>query len=391
MKMTSKERILKTLDRKIPDRIPWAPLIEYNFLNSQDKEIRELGVIGVCRMINIDVIAKNTVSAYKSISKNVRTKTFINGRKVKIPEEESNWQLEVYNMFSLYKYRDPSIKFIEKSFETPIGILKSSYENNPVSKTVFQKEFFIKEKKDIKILEYMYKDLEFVPNYNEIKKEEELIGKDGIVAAGAPGSPVIELIEEYIGLEKFLFFLKDFPEEIESLYDIMLTKNIKACEVASRSPCPLVVVWEDTGTGLYSPKIFKKYIAKALKEYTNVSHKFEKCIFVHSCGFLNGILEDLVRTGIDGITDMASFPIGDIDFLDVRKRVGNDIILTGGIDPTVITSSEKGDLEKGIIKLINDMKLYSNFIIGSADAVPADTPIENLKLISEIVENYGYY
>ena len=294
-------------------------------------------------------------------------------------------------MFSLLKYRDPSIKVIDKYFETPVGVLKTSYENIPSSKTVFQKEFFIKEKKDLKILEYMYNDLEFLPTYIDIESESIMVGEDGIVASGVPGSPVIELIEEYMGVENFLLFLNDFPKEMESIINVMLAKNIEACKIAAMSPSPLLVVWEDTGTGCYSPEIFNKYITGALIEYVSIAHKYNKKIYIHSCGLLNSIVEDLVNTGIDGITDMAPPPTGDVDFLDIRQRVGKDIVLTGGIDATVITSSDKKVLEESVIKLISDMKPYGNFILGTGDALPADTPIGNLKLIHELIEEYGYY
>ena len=152
--MTSKERILKTLMRKEPDRIPWAPLIEYNFLNAQPEELRSLGIIGLCKKFNIDIIAKNTVSAYSVFSPNVLVRTFINNKEVEVPEEKNNWQAEIYGVFSLFKYRNPKIKLIEKHFETPVGILKSGYINIPSSKTVFQNQFFIKNIEDIKILKF---------------------------------------------------------------------------------------------------------------------------------------------------------------------------------------------------------------------------------------------
>lgn len=390
--MTPKERVLSLLNNKNPDRIPWSPLMGYNFINAQSKSIRNLGLIGLWKKLKIDIIDRETVTSYGSRSRNVKVRTLINGKEVKIPEEENNWQHEVpLKVFLLYKYRDPSIKIIEKYFETPLGTLKSSYINSPSSKTVFQNEYFIKEKKDLKILEYMYKDLEFFPTYNEVVKTQNLIGEDGIVAAGAPGSPVIELIEEYMGVEKFLFFLNDYPEEMRSLIDVMLEKYLEVYQIVSGSPCPLIVVWEDTGTGLYSPKIFGEYIAPVLKKYADVSHKCGKKIFVHSCGLLKDIIINLIKTGIDGIMDMTPPPIGNIDFLEARKKVGKDVILTGGIGATIITSSDKKLLEKTVVKLIREMKPYGNFILGSGDSVPADTPIENLELVYKLTENYGDY
>ena len=389
--MTSRDKILKTLDRKTPDRVAWSPLIAGYFLLAQKKEIRDMGIIEMCKKFNIDIIAKTTTNAVISTSKNVLTKTFINGKEVNNPGEKYNWQLEARDIFEIPKYRKPQIKTITKRFETPVGILTSSYVYNNSAKTIFQKEYFIKKKEDIKILKYMYNDLEYLPTYNDVIEDEQEIGEDGIVAVGVEGSPIIEMIENFIGIQNFLFYLYDHQKDIESLYEVMFVKNIEALSIIARSPAKLIVAWEDTGTGLYSPDIFRKYIAPVLKKYSNIAHKNNKCILVHSCGLLKDIIMDLVETDIDGLTDVSPLPTGNIDLIDIRRKVGKDFILTGGIDPTVITSPEREVIEKNVIKLINDMKPYGNFILGSADSVPADTPIENLELIYRIVKDHGYY
>jgi hypothetical protein len=224
----------------------------------------------MCKKFNIDIIAKTTASAAMSTSKNVLAKTFINDIEVKNPEDEHNWQLEARDIFEMPKYRNPQIKTIKKRFETPVGILTSSYVYNNSAKTIFQKEYFIKKKEDIKILKYMYDDLEYSPTYNDIMKEEAKIGEDGIVAAGVEGSPIIEMIENFMGIQNFLFYLYDYQKDIESLYDTMFAKNVESLEIIARSPAKLIVVWEDTGTGLYSPDIFRKYIAILLIKIINV-------------------------------------------------------------------------------------------------------------------------
>ncbi len=41
--------------------------------------------------------------------------------------------------------------------------------------------------------------------------------------------------------------------------------------------------------------------------------------------------------------------------------------------------------------MLNDMKPYGNFILGSGDSVPASTPLQNLELIQKIVKEEGCY
>lgn len=388
--MTPKQRVLEILNNRKPDRISWSPLMGYNYINAQDDETRKLGIIDLWKKLKLDIIDRETVSAYGTKSKNVKVKTLVNGQLADIPQEEETWQAEVpLAMFLLCKYRHPSVKKIEKYFETPIGTLKSGYVNVPTSKTVFQNEYFIKNRDDIKILEYMYKNLEYTKTYQDISDKEEEIGDWGIVAAGAPGSPAIELIEEYMGVERFLMFLFDYPSQMKSLMDVMLQKDLEAYEIAAKSPAPLIVVWEDAGTGLYSPRIFDQHIVPALKAYTGIAHKYGKKIYVHSCGLLKDIIESLAATGIDGIMDMTPLPIGNISFAEARERIGERIVLTGGVDANLLTSPDKGYIEEKVRSLLNQMKPYGNFILGSGDSVPANTPMDNLKYIQKLVVDYG--
>ncbi len=389
--MTSRERILAILNNKKPDRIPWSPLLGAHFINAQEKEIRNLGIIGLWKELNIDIIDRETANAYSSRSKNVNVKTFINGKQIDIPEEKDNWKAEVSEIYLMYKYTEFSVKKIEKYFETPIGTLKSAYINTPSSKTVFQNEYYIKKEEDIKNLEFMYKNLEYFSVYDDIRESENKIGEDGIVAAGVRGSPVIELIEEYMGVERFLLFLHDYPEKMKSLMEVMQKKDLEACEIAAKSPCPLLVIWEDTGTGLYSPKIFNEFVAPAIKANAEIAHKYNKKIYIHSCGLLRDIMDSLIKTGIDGIMDMTPGPIGNIGFLETRKKIGTDIVLTGGIDANILNSNDKGLIREKVISTLNDMKPYGNFILGSGDSVPASTPLQNLELIQKIVKEEGCY
>jgi len=237
----------------------------------------------------------------------------------------------------------------------------------------------------------MYEDITYIPNYDDIEKEDDFIGKDGIVAAGVPGSAVIELMEEYTGISDFHYLLNDYKVQMEEIMDCMFAKNLEAYKIAAKSTSPLLVVWEDAGTGLYSPEIFKKYIQPVLRKYAEIAHENDKTILLHACGLISDLIDDIINTGIDGITDMSSYPTGNVEFLDVRRQAGKDIILTGGIDPTIITSKDENILRENVEKLIGDMKPYGNFILGSADAMPANTPIKNLEIIYEIVEERGYY
>lgn len=389
--MYPRERLTKIINHKAVDRIAWSPFIENYFLIAKERELKRNNLIEVAKNFDIDFIGRNMTSAYNIKTPNVTTSTFIDGKKINNDYEEHNWQAEVFNIFSLRKYHSNSIKYIEKKFETPIGTLVAKYRNTATSKTVFQTEFPIKNFKDLKIFKYMYEDINYFSNYNSFLAEKLEIGNYGLLTAGCPGSPVIELIEEFMGIEKFYYFLQDYPNELKEILETMYKKDIEAVKIIAKSPADFAIIWEDTGTSLYSVKIFKEIIAPILKKFSEILHNEGKSVALHSCGLLNDLIEIINDINIDILESVTPFPTGNITMVDLRKRLNKDTIILGGIDPNTIVSDNKDHLKAYVKELLLNMKPAGNFILANGDALPANTPIENLVLIHDLVEQYGYY
>jgi uroporphyrinogen-III decarboxylase len=237
----------------------------------------------------------------------------------------------------------------------------------------------------------MYEDIKYIKTYSSVIDEKNKVGNDGLVAVVTPGSPVKELIEFYIGLENFYYLLYDHPKEIKSVVQLMTERDLEAFKIAARSPADFLLVDEDTGTGLYSTKIFEEMVKPILKKFVDIAHINNKLIAFHSCGLLNGILESIKETGVDIIESMTPFPTGNIDMLNAKQKLGSRICLIGGIDPTLIVINDKSYLINYIKDLLIKMKSGGNFILANGDALPANTPIENLNTIYHCIEKYGYY
>ena len=63
----------------------------------------------------------------------------------------------------------------------------------------------------------------------------------------------------------------------------------------------------------------------------------------------------------------------------------------GGIDATAFTQLSVNDIKKYVRDLLRQIGPANNFILGSGDATPYGTPLENLKAVTEVVRNYKSY
>ena len=254
---------------------------------------------------------------------------------------------------------------------------------------MFQAEFLIKTIDDYKIFEYIYNDLVYYPNYEEVNYQINLVGDDGLVLVNGPGTPMLELIELFMGLEKFSFHLYDHPKELKSLMEVMFVKNMEAYEITVKSPAEGIMGQEDAGTSLVSPKIFGELAFPVLTKYVAIAHKYRKIFVIHSCGLLDGVIELLGKTGADAIDSLTPPPTGNIEVKEAKCRLGDRVCVIGGLDPTVLRFGSLDEIKVYTKNLLKEVKGGGNFIFSTGDALPADTPMENLKTITETVNQYG--
>ena len=238
---------------------------------------------------------------------------------------------------------------------------------------------------DLEAFTYIKKRERYIPNYSYFLKEDQRIGDAGIATDTGLTSPIQELIQVVIGIEKFYteFYLNHL-EKLEKLLRIMHEKNLECYEIIADSPAEVVINYENTSTTLVSPDIYKTYSHGCIDDYADVLHRKDKIYLTHRCGLLKNLMGLIKKGKDDGIVDISPEPTGDVTLLEAREALPGKIVM-GGIDPTFLTqwSAEQiGDYVKDIISRVGS---GARIILGTADATPKDAKMENLTTIGKIV------
>ena len=77
---------------------------------------------------------------------------------------------------------------------------------------------------------------------------------------------------------------------------------------------------------------------------------------------------------------------------ELRQLVGDDIIICGGLPGAMFAPPFTAkDIEKQVMEIIRCHKKSGKFIVGVADQVPPNGDINFVKLVSELLEEYGRY
>jgi len=121
-------------------------------------------------------------------------------------------------------------------------------------------------------------------------------------------------------------------------------------------------------------------------------HAAEKWCLTHIDGTLRGLLPLLARTGLDGVEGLTPFPTGDVRPDELRALTNEDIVLWGGIPGAMFRPGYKEEAFRDyVIQYLTTLRGNPRFVLGVGDQVPPRSDITRVRLIAELVEEFGRY
>ena len=375
--MRGRERLMAVIKGEIPDKLPFAPLLNDFFLSTLPIKNKIHDPVDGCRFLGVD-ICDRWVSSFK-------------GYHIHPYFGDDYFDLDMLNQGGIKKIDIIENDSIYSTYTTSKGKINCKLSKNRIAgDTKFFEDMLIKNISDLPIYKHIWESVSPYANYSITQKRIEYIGNDGIAMVLIPSTPLLHLIMYDIGLEKTNYFLKDYPEKMEELLEIMSYKALEACRIAVESPAKVGIIAENSGTRLISPLQFKKYCLPIISEYAKIFKNNGKYLFLHACGHLKNLLNQIIE--IDGLTGIESLnppPTGDVElevFLEIMEKVK---VVIGGLDPIQFLKSTPDKLEATIKEIISIVSPGKNFILMPSDSTCAFTPIKNFKVVNEIINKYG--
>jgi len=126
---------------------------------------------------------------------------------------------------------------------------------------------------------------------------------------------------------------------------------------------------------LISPDAIRQYFLTWHKKYAQMCHDAGKPYFLHSCGKVDAVMEDLITdVKIDG---KHSFQDGVAPVIDYKKRYGDRIAIIGGVDIHALSSYRPDQLRQYVRHVIEECSPGGRFALGSGNSIPSYVPLEN--------------
>jgi hypothetical protein len=128
--------------------------------------------------------------------------------------------------------------------------------------------------------------------------------KNRFILGSLPGN-TFSLMRKMRKMELFLEDLILETDNVLKLQDMVLEKLLNIVEIYGHMKCVDGIFFcEDWGTQdrlLISPKMWREIFKPAFIKLCDTAHKYGMKVFMHSCGYIYEILDDLMEVGIDAL------------------------------------------------------------------------------------------
>ena len=182
--------------------------------------------------------------------------------------------------------------------------------------------------------------------------------------------------------EKCKQILQRYTDGLVRLAGDMCNRNIDAVKISS----PFA------GMGFISPVQYLEFEHPYIRQITEVISRSSKLSYIHTCGLINDRLEYMGDTGTNGLECLDPPPIGNVELEDAFRRIGSKMFIKGNIDPvnTLYNGSEES-IARDVRKRLHIGMQNPGYILSTACSIAPKTPPENILLLRQLIEKYGYY
>ena len=270
--------------------------------------------------------------------------------------------------------------------KTPLGEVSSQTRQDEGIHTSWTIVNLCKDEEDAKkILSLPY--VPWSPPVDSFFELDERLGDSGIILGDVPDA--LCLTVGLFGFTKFLMMYVDNRELILKLMDFFQERIYNHLQyILEKGATTLYrIVGPEYATPPYlSPKDFDNLVIPYDKELVNLLHRYGALARLHSHGRIKQVLKAFVEMEIDATDPVEPPPDGDIELDEAREILGNKVTLIGNIEERLLEIGTKEDIESAVSKAITDGTKGEGGFILCPTAMPFTTPLD--KKIEENIISY---
>ena len=381
-RMTGKERIMASLRGEETDHVSWAPLIDPYYtawlaaegfggadaargaLEDREglwsEETDALDIPYAIRLVGGDVLERHSPTIRQVEDSCITRRSLTRGSE----------KLEI--------------------IETPVGALETERRYSKEGHTRYISKYPIASVEDLKILQYVMEHTHYEEDFASFRERLRVIGDDGIPSSDGPQSPIQHFYMFLCGVQATTYLLLDHPAEMAACFAVMHQKHLEQYRLVCESPTDVVIDYENTSSTVMSPAFYRQYSEGFINEYADICHAENKLFITHMCGKLSAFNAELRQGHQDGFDSLCPPTTGDIWASQARTAWGGDKVIIGGVEPAALARMDAAETRAYVTRVLDEMPTLRRFVLSTGDATPYGTPIENLRVVADVVANYPW-
>jgi hypothetical protein len=392
--MTERERILTAIRGETPDRLPWAPRLEFWYR----ARLRRGAMPANLRGLSLYEVAERLGVGYYSSVPDFTER-----------EDETDMADRVLGILNVpvLAHRvilDGVDRRVSHSggqtvteYHTPVGSIRTA--------EVFTDEMLdggasiswvteqaIQKPQDFETVGYIFSHLKVEPRAGYLVRRRA-VGDRGLAVAWVTGTacPVHHIMKELMTVEHFFYAMQDYPGKIERLAAQMEPCYVQMQQLAADSPAEVVFLGGNYDDSITYPRFFEKHILPPLRDYARQLHARGKYLMTHTDGENRRLMPLYLETGFDIADSVCPAPMTRMPLDDILLAFQDRITIWGGIPSVLLCSDSAGDSEFRcwIDGLIERYSHASRFVLGVSDMVTADCEWDRLEYITEKIAGLG--
>lgn len=379
MELTSRERVLLALNHEEPDRVPIV--------------------------FGADGATATLVPAYEELKRHlgIRSETRLFDRAfqyARIDEEVmAYFQADIRPLVGPLSARCAPVDGPNDTFTDWLGITWQHPEGGYYYDMISHPLQGAQTPKELE--EYPWPNPEMLLDLSGLTERARQLRREGQYAIMGKAQGVGSIFETawYLrGLPEFMMDLVDNPELAHALLR-RLTDLMKAAtgqflrEVGGY--IDLFRVGDDLGMQsgpIISPTMFREMVKPYLQEYYSLIHSLTDArLFIHCCGSVYTIIEDLIEIGVD-VLNPVQVSAKDMGPARLKREFGDWLCFCGGIDTQHVLPRGTPDEVREEVRLrIRELAPGGGYLLAAVHAIQPDVPPENVCAMFEAALSYGKY
>ncbi len=221
--------------------------------------------------------------------------------------------------------------------------------------------------------------------YVEVEKLMN-IGLDPKIMRGAYVTGPYSLAALMMGADEAAMATMLKPKELELLCQFTTDKIQHYARQLIAAGAEVICILEPSAVML-GPEQFQRFSSQFVK-HLNDSCKYTGVATVyHTCGNTMHLIDKMVEADVDAIS--LDSPEICVDLPEAAKRVPDDVIIMGNINPTgAILNGAPHQVQQEVYALLETMSDFPNYVLSTGCDLPQETPLENITAFMEAGRNY---